>query len=297
MIDQLEPFAGSILQITGGDPLEREDLELIVTRARTRDLRVVLLLRATPRVSVHRLRRLFNVAGLAEVAMRLDGATPDVHDAMRGVRGSYRRTLDILQSARNVGFPLQITTTISRHNVGQIDEMAQIVAMTGAAVWNVGFLLPSNRERSPEVLNAAQHERTLRRLARLWDAMPFRISATTAPSFSRVMAQTHQYSSEFIGLASDGRGFMFISSTGDVRPSRLMSSAGNVRERSPVEIYRDAPLFRALRDPERLRGRCARCEYREPCGGNRAWAYVVTGDPFAEDPTCLFEPGGPITSV
>ena len=290
MIDQLEPFAGTVLTITGGDPLEREDLELMVTRARSRDLRVLLVLTATPRASVHRLRRLSKVAGLADVAVRLNGATPEIHDAMRGFRGSYRRTLDILQSARNVGFSLQVRTTISRCNVGQIDEMAEIVALTGAAVWDVGFLVPTTLERAAQVLNASQHERAMRRLARMRDTMPFRISATTAPSFSRVMAQTRHSPAEPIGLASDGRGFMFISSTGEVRPSRLLPVAGNVRDASPVDIYRDAPLFRALRDPDQLTGRCGRCPYRAACGGSRAGAYLTSGDPFAEDPACIFEP-------
>jgi AdoMet-dependent heme synthase len=295
MIDQLEPFAGSTLGITGGDPLEREDLELLITRARIRDLRVVLVVRATPRVTAHRLRRLFNVAGLAEVAVQLDGATPEDHDTARGVRGSYRRTLDILQSARSVGFPIRINTTISRKNAGQIDEIAEIVAMTGAAVWGVGFRGSNRPERAADVLNPSQQERAMRRVARMWDTVPFRISVATSPSFARVMDQMHRGLHDPLELASDGRGFMFISSTGDVQPSPQLPVAGNVRDTSPVALYREAPLFVALRDPGRLGGRCGRCEYREVCGGSRARAYAYFGDPFAEDPSCVFEPGGGAT--
>jgi len=55
-------------------------------------------------------------------------------------------------------------------------------------------------------------------------------------------------------------------------------------------VYRDDPLFRALRDPSRFHGRCGRCEYRDRCGGSRARAYAATGDPLAEDPGCAYTP-------
>jgi len=290
MIDHLEPFAGAQLGITGGDPFEREDLELIVSRARIRDLRVVLALGATPRVTVHRLRKLRNVAGDAEVALRLDGATPEAHDALRGFPGAYRRTLDIMQAARNVGFPVRIITTVSHKNVGQLEAMAEIVAMTGATLWSVTFLAPVGRGNTAEILDAAEHEQVLVHLADLWNRVPFRISVASSPAFARVMAQAGHSADAPIDVVSDGRGFMFISSTGDVRPSRLLPSVGNVRQDSPVHLYRTATLFQALRDPERLGGRCGRCEFREACGGSRSWAYAFAGDPFAEDPTCTWEP-------
>jgi MoaA/NifB/PqqE/SkfB family radical SAM enzyme len=291
LIDQMEPFAGSILVLTGGDPLQRRDLEVLVTYARDRGLRVALTPSATPRVTRERLQGLKD-AGLSQVALSLDSATPEGHDAMRGLRGSYRRTLDIMATARGLGYPLQVNTTITRHNVGQIDAMAEIVANTGAVVWSVFFLVPTGRALRANVLDAHQHERALRRLANMWGKTPFRIKATAAPSFRRVMAQTDHPTGPVAGFANDGKGFMFISSVGDVCPSGFLPLvAGNVRETSPVEIYRDAPLFRSLRDPDQLTGRCGRCSYRIECGGSRARAYAFSGDPLAEDPTCMFEPG------
>ncbi|HEY7692508.1 MAG TPA: hypothetical protein VH816_09215 [Gaiellaceae bacterium] len=54
--------------------------------------------------------------------------------------------------------------------------------------------------------------------------------------------------------------------------------------------YREHPLFRSLRDPDALGGRCGRCDWRHRCGGSRARAYAATGDPLAEDPGCSYEP-------
>ena len=91
-------------------------------------------------------------------------------------------------------------------------------------------------------------------------------------------------------LGGDGGACMFTSPPGDVQPSPRVPVAGNVRDTSPVALDREAPLFVALRDPDRLGGRCGRCGCREVCGGSRARAYATFGDPFAEDPTCVFEP-------
>jgi radical SAM protein with 4Fe4S-binding SPASM domain len=56
------------------------------------------------------------------------------------------------------------------------------------------------------------------------------------------------------------------------------------------QIYQESPLFVALRDPARLQGKCGACEFRELCGGSRARAFALTGDPLASDPSCAYEP-------
>jgi len=292
VIDQLAAFQGSILVLTGGDPLQRKDLEELVAHASGQGLRVALTPSATPRVTRDRLAAL-KEAGLSQVALSLDSSTAAGHDTMRGLKGSFRRTLDIMAMARELGYPLQVNSTITRHNAAQIDEMAQIVAGTGAVVWSVFFLVPTGRGQRANMLNAHQHEQALRRLAGMWGNVPFRIKATAAPNFRRVMVQTGHPAGPAAGFANDGKGFMFISCTGDVCPSGFLPIVtGNVRETSPVDIYRDADLFVALRDPSRLTGRCGRCRFRAECGGSRARAYALTGDPLGEDPTCMYEPAG-----
>jgi len=90
---------------------------------------------------------------------------------------------------------------------------------------------------------------------------------------------------------NDAKGFVFISHLGEVFPSGFLPlSAGNVRRHSLADIYRNSPLFTALRDASRLKGKCGVCEFRYICGGSRARAYALTGDPFAEEPCCVYEP-------
>ena len=290
LIDRLAPFAGSILVLTGGDPLLRPDLEEIVHRARARGLRVALTPAATARVTEKRLAAL-QAAGVTQVALSVDGASAASHDGLRALPGSFARTLRILERARGLGFPLQVNTTITRRNVAEIDAMAELVADSGAAVWSVFFLVPTGRGSRSDMLSAHGHERAWRRLARMWGETPFRIKVTAAPPFRRVLAESGRAPGVAAGQANDAKGFMFISHDGEVCPSGFLPlSAGNVRRDSPVGLYRDAPLFRSLRDPDRLRGRCAACAYRRVCGGSRARAYTLGGDPLGEDPTCIHRP-------
>jgi AdoMet-dependent heme synthase len=90
---------------------------------------------------------------------------------------------------------------------------------------------------------------------------------------------------------NDGKGFVFVSHTGEVFPSGFLPiSAGNVRSESLTRLYRENPLFRSLRDESQLLGKCGRCEYKQICGGSRARAYAMTENIFAEEPCCSYQP-------
>jgi len=91
----------------------------------------------------------------------------------------------------------------------------------------------------------------------------------------------------------DGNGVMFISHRGEIMPSGFLPLVtGNVCSVNPIDVYRDSPLFQALRDPSRFEGKCGACEYRSVCGGSRARAWAATGNPLGTDPLCAYEPSG-----
>jgi len=82
---------------------------------------------------------------------------------------------------------------------------------------------------------------------------------------------------------NDGKGFMFISHVGNVYPSGFLPiHAGNVRETPVAEIYREAPIFKSLRDTSKLGASAARASTGD-LRGSRARAYALTGDPLAQD--------------
>lgn len=295
LVDRLGGFTGTTLVLTGGDPLLRTDLVDIAARATANGLGVALTPSATPRVTPERLGALAG-AGLTSVAISLDGATPESHDGMRGITGSFARTLRILDMARGLGLRTQVNTTVTRHSAPDLERIAAIVERAGIGMWSVFFLVPVGRASADLVLDAHQTEAVLHRLADIAEYAPYRLKVTEAPAYRRVLAQRAggRRGAPPVPMpppVNGGRGFMFVSHDGDVSPSGFLPIvAGNVRDRSPVDLYRSSELFTSLRDASRLRGRCGACEYREACGGSRARAWTMTGDLFGDDPTCAHQP-------
>jgi len=90
---------------------------------------------------------------------------------------------------------------------------------------------------------------------------------------------------------NSAKGFCFVDHVGKICPSGFLPLAcGQVRSDRLADVYRESPVFRQLRGPRLLEGRCGRCPYRENCGDSRAWAYACTGRYLAGDPACIFNP-------
>jgi radical SAM protein with 4Fe4S-binding SPASM domain len=219
------------------------------------------------------------------------------------VKGSYANTMKIIQAVVDLGLPLQINTTVSRRTLPTLRRMAERVAEFPLTLWAVFFLVQTGRGASLEQISAAECEEVLAFLDALSRRAPFGIKTTEAPHFRRVQAQRDALSGERGVVApgrrllrapravNDGNGFVFVDHVGDICPSGFLPvRCGNVREDSLVEAYRNDPLFRRLRDADALGGRCGACEFRAVCGGSRSRAYAATGDAFAEDPLCAYEP-------
>jgi radical SAM protein with 4Fe4S-binding SPASM domain len=144
----------------------------------------------------------------------------------------------------------------------------------------------------------ADIENVFEDMAALVGKAPFAIKTTEGHHFRRVVMQKtgggaarHRPGMRSPLGIRDGRGVMFISHTGEVSPSGFLPiHCGNVKATDPAEIYRKHPLFISLRDNDALGGKCGICEFRAVCGGSRSRAYGVHGDPFAEDPSCIYQP-------
>ncbi|MBI4574790.1 MAG: TIGR04053 family radical SAM/SPASM domain-containing protein [Planctomycetes bacterium] len=309
LIEAVRGFGSPILVLSGGDPLKRPDVHDLLRHARDVGLRVAVTPSGTPLLDERAVGDL-REAGADLLALSLDGSTAEVHDRFRQVPGSYEATRRALEEARRLGFPLQVNTTVSCHNASDLSAIAVLARRLGAVLWSVFFLVPTGRGRHGQALSPWEQERVFHLLYDLSRALGLEIKTTAAPPYRRVVLQRQALEREAAAAATaaglpevpprggrtgagvnDGNGFLFVSHTGEVCPSGFLPlSAGNVRDRNVVEIYRDSDLFRALRDPDRLKGRCGRCEFREVCGGARSRAYARTGDVHAADPYCAYAP-------
>ncbi len=312
LIDRLSEFGQPILIFTGGDPMMRRDLFELIAYATQKGLRCSLTPTATALPTQDRLHKAME-AGIRRIALSLDAPYPEVHDDFRKVQGSWGRTMDILQRALEVGLSVQVNTTVATHNADILPEMVPFIEQVGAVQWSLFFLVPTGRAQAEKMISPEEHERIFNWLYELSQSAPFDIKGTAAPMYRRVAIERKKAESQdgekvtFQGAGfqyadglnrptkgvNDGNGFLFISHTGDIEPSGFLPlPAGNVRRDDIVDVYRNHPLFMDLRDPEKLKGRCGICEYRDVCGGQRGRAFGVTGDYLATDPACAYIPKG-----
>jgi radical SAM protein len=300
LIDDIAELNPPIFIFTGGDPLKRPDVYELVEYAASKHLHPAMTPSATPllnRESLMELKR----AGLRRLALSLDGPTPELHDSFRGVAGSFVRTLDAMHWANEIGLPVQINTTVSRRNVNELEHVLSVVKNFRIVMWSLFFMVPTGRAEAADMPSAEEFESVFARLHSLSKDAPFKIKTTEAQHYRRYLLQQRPRENQEempangapgILPINDGKGFMFISHTGEVQPSGFLPiSAGNIRHASVTDIYRNSELFRQLRDTRNLRGKCGECEFRAICGGSRARAYALSGDIFAADPSCVYVPG------
>jgi AdoMet-dependent heme synthase len=304
LINEVAEMGSPIFVLTGGDPLKRRDIYDLVEYAAQRGVRPSLTPSATPLLTREALVELKR-RGLARLALSLDASTPELHDTFRGVHGSWARTLEAVCWAREAGLPVQINTTVTARNRHDLENVATLLEQQDVVLWSVFFLVPTGRGQKEDLITAAEAEQIFETLHSISQRVRFHIKTTEGQHYRRFLlqkqakarARTSDDSTPARGRVpsrvgvNDGKGFVFISHLGDVFPSGFMPLfAGNVREAPLAEIYRDSPLMQALRDPDCLKGKCCLCEYRNICGGSRARAFSVTGDPFAPDPLCAYQP-------
>jgi radical SAM protein len=310
LIERLAAFGNHpILIFTGGDPMLRPDLFELIAYATERGLRCSLTPTATALPTKERLEKVRD-AGIRRIALSLDAPRFEVHDNFRQVPGSWRRTMDILHRAQEVGLSVQVNTTVSKHNVDILHEMIPFIQEVNAVQWSVFFLVPTGRAQLENMISPEQHERVFNWLYDLSQSAPFDIKSTAAPMYRRVAIQRKRVEASgqpvtFQGAGfqyadglnrptkgvNDGNGFLFISHIGEIQPSGFLPiTAGDVRTDDILEVYRHSNLFTDLRSPDKIKGRCGICEYRDVCGGQRGRAYGVTGDYLETDPACSYIP-------
>jgi AdoMet-dependent heme synthase len=289
------------LVITGGDPLKRRDLFNVIAEARQLGIPVSLAPSVTNLMD-ETLFPILRALGISAISLSLDGVSADHHDDIRGVPGCFDRTLEMVRAAVQSGLAVQINTLVTADTRADLDPMSYLMSELGITRWSLFFLIQVGRGRVLHQLTPDDAEELMEWLAARTPTLPYQVKTTEAPHFRRVLVQrllergwTMSQIRELpmtrgFGVR-DGNGILFVSHTGEISPSGFLPlSAGNVRTDDLVDVYRNGALFRDLRNPNRFRGKCGRCQYRMICGGSRARAYAASGDPLDSDPLCPYQP-------
>lgn len=315
-VESLRAFGrpAPVLIVTGGDALMRPDLPELIAHARANRIPVALAPSVTPLLDDERLAGL-RALGVKVASLSLDGARAETHESIRGVAAHFEATLAAIRRLRSHGFVVQVNTVAMAENVEELPEVARLVRETGASIWEVFFLVQVGRGVAMTELGSAEVEDVCHFLydasryglvVRTVEGPMFRRVAAwreegrpceTGPLYARLRESLVRELGEPAGRSQaqtkgtrDGKGIVFVSSTGDVYPAGFLPVVlGNVKERPLAELYRGHPLLRDIR-AARFSGRCGRCEYRDLCGGSRARAFSASGDPLGEDPACAYVP-------
>ena len=316
LIDQVAGFGRPypILVLTGGDCLLRPDLFDLVEYGVAQGVPVCLSPSVTPLLTPAMISRIA-ASGVRAVSVSLDGASAATHDGVRGITGHFHQTVNAIRALAGAGLTVQVNTTVMNANLGELPDIAALLAETGADIWEVFFLVQVGRGVQTGAITARQHEDVCHFL---YDAARhgFVVRTVEAPFFRRVVADRRGGAAPpdsplYQGLTRrlemrlgppgrppsahtaptrDGKGIIFVAHDGEVYPAGFLPlGLGNVTDQPLRDIYTGHPLLRDIR-AARFTGRCGSCPYADLCGGSRARAYAATGDPLGEDPACPFQP-------
>jgi len=289
VLRQAEELGVVQINLTGGEPLLRDDLEALVEEAQRLELYTNLITSGIP-LTRERLERLQSL-GLDNVQVSIQDVTAAASDRIAGLR-SFERKLQVARWVKELGLPLTVNTVLHRDN---LDGIAEVIALAeslnadrlelantqylGWALVNRQALLPTREqlERARDVARAARRRLTGR---------------------MEVLFVTPDYYAEFPKACMDGWGrrFIVISPDGLVLPCHAAHTLpgltfDNVRQHALGEIWRSSTGFTAFRGESWMAEPCRSCERRSlDFGGCRCQAYHLTGDAAATDPVCTLSP-------
>ena len=305
LIDSVKRL-GSLLVLTGGDPLERNDLLELVRYARSVHVPVAVTPSTTSTLTrdiVGTLKEL----GITTLGVSLDGPNAEIHDQFRGVAGTFEHSMNALRWAREFEVPVQINTTVTNFTRPHLQAMYELLAASACPPvrrWSLFLLIPTGRGASLGALSATEVDELFRFTYENAEHSPFHISTVEAPHYRRYWLERRREAGAnpeaLVQLGGrmgfgvrDGNGVIFVARNGDVFPAGFLPHPriGNVRSEPLDDLYRSSPELALLRDMDKLSGKCGRCQYRWVCGGSRGRAWAVTTDLLGDDPTCTYEPG------
>ena len=303
LLEQIRELGTPIIILTGGEPLLRSDIFEIAAYGDKLGLRMVMAPNGTLITPETALK--MRESGIKRISVSLDGASADFHDSFRGVPHTFDLAIKGIKTAKEAGMEFQINTTITKANLEQIPDILKLAENLGAAAHHIFLLVPTGRGKYilDSTINADQYEKTLNWFYEQREKVKLQLKATCAPHYYRIMrqrahAEGKKISFETHGLDAvtrgclAGTGFCFISHVGRVQTCGFLDvSCGDVTQEHFKKIWENSPVFKQLRDFDKLEGKCGLCQYKRVCGGCRARAYEATENYLAEEPLCSYQPG------
>ena len=298
LLDQIaQHHEGTMVVLTGGEPLIRTDLVQLCSHGKSLGLMVVIGSNGAL-LTERRVISLKN-AGAMGIGISVDSLDPARHDAFRGQPGSWLKTMAGIEHCRQHQFDFQIHFSITDDNYHEIEDIINFSQMSGARVVNFFFIICTGRAESVGNISSVNYEAGLKKIIKCQQKYPdLIISPRCAPYFKRVAWQMDPASTlnRISGQQGDGciagTHYCRITPEGDVTACPYIEkSVGNIRQQDFQSIWNTADDFLSLRNPQ-LGGKCGQCEFQKLCGGCRARPLAAGKTLMDEDSSCHYIPHG-----
>lgn len=303
-LDHVASFASPVVVLTGGEPLLRPDCFDLARHGTDLGLRMCLATNGTLVKDETCVQ--MKEAGIRMVSLSLDGATAERHDAFRQQAGAFEATLSAARLLREAEIPFLINSSFTRANRDEIPAVKALAKELGAKAWYLFMIVPTGRAEGlgEELIPAEDYNDILAwHLEEEAEEDELLMRPTCAPFYYRMLHQAAGEDGKAVRRRNlsfatgkskgclAGQWIAFVDHRGDLHPcSYFARSVGNVRETPFEGLWAEAPLLKALRDPAAYGGKCGACEFLRVCGGCRARADALYGDPFGSEPFCTYHP-------
>ena len=306
LMDQICQVSKPLLILSGGEPLLRPDIFELIEYGASKGLKMGL--GSNGSLIDDTVAAKLKAAGIATVSISLDSHIPAQHDEFRGVVGAWEKAVNACKALRNSNVLVQVNTTLTQQNYNQIDEIMSLAEGIGVENFHLFFLVPTGRGIKLTDISPQKYEDMITNTFAKVAKHKLNVRPSCAPQFMRIAKGMGLDMRQWVRGCMAGLYYCRIYPNGDVTPCPYLPiKLGNIREKSFKEIWFNSPIFKTLRDPNSLKGKCGECEYRTICGGCRARAYglssdfidycgdlheptEVRSDYLTEDPWCVYQP-------
>ena len=307
VIDDLAQFRVPVLLISGGEPLTRPDIFLLMEYAIQKGIRVTLSTNGT--LIDEKIAKKLKKMGVSYVGISLDGLEKE-HDAFRGKKGAFQEALRGIRNCLMVGQKVGLRFTLNRKNLHTLENIFRLIEEENIPRACFYHLVYSGRgsslveqDISPQETRAAldliiDKTSSLNEAGKNVEVLTVDNHADGVYLYLKLKEANPPLAQHVFQLLSanggnrSGIAIGNIDYQGNIHPDHFTSTynLGNIRDEPFSQIWQSAqhPILAGLRRRKGfLKGRCAECAYLKMCNGNfRARAQVVYGDFWESDPAC-----------
>jgi pyrroloquinoline quinone biosynthesis protein E len=281
-----------VLQVhfSGGEPLVRRDLAMLVRHAAGRSLYTNMITSGV--LLDDRAMALLLDAGIDHIQLSFQDSDPAGNDRIGNYAGGFEKKRQAADRIRAAGLPLTLNFVVHRQNVDRVADMIGMAESLGAerveiahvqyygwGLANRDVLLPgrASLDRSTEIVEAAR----LRLAGRM-------VIDYVVPDYHAVRPKAC--------MGGWARRFINISPSGRALPCHAAETVPgfdfpSVREFSLADIWNNSEAFARYRGTDWMPEPCRGCDRREiDWGGCRCQAFALLGDAGATDPACALSP-------